>query len=173
MIREKHRAWSTERGVQGASITISPGSLPAFTRRTHGAFTLIELMVVVAIIAVLAGLTLGTLGYVNRKGAESRARSEVATIAAAIDNYKLEFGSFPSNNPTALFKELTGQGTVNKTRVFIEPTPGLVTNTVNGPFIDPWGTAYNYRNPGTNNIGFFDLWSTAGGASDQAQWIRN
>ena len=37
--------------------------------------SLIELLVVVAIIAILAGLTLSTLGYVNRKGAESRARS--------------------------------------------------------------------------------------------------
>ena len=142
-------------------------------RREHAAFTLIELMVVVTIIAVLAGLTIGTLGYVNRKGAESRARAEVAAIATAVDNYKLEFGSYPSNTTTALFKELTGQGSVNKTRVFIEPTPGLVTNATNGPFIDPWGTAYNYRNPGTNNVGFFDLWSTAGGATDQALWIRN
>lgn len=162
---KKLGAGSREQGARG--------ELAAAGGRLSRGFTLIELMVVVAIIAVLAGLTLGTLGYVNRKGAESRARSEVATIAAAIDNYKLEFGSFPSNNATALFKELTGQGTVNKTRVFIEPTPGLVTNTVNGPFIDPWGTAYNYRNPGTNNVGFFDLWSTAGGASDQSQWIRN
>ena len=145
---------------------------PVLHPRCSG-FTLIELMVVVTIIAVLAGLTIGTLGYVNRKGAESRARAEVAAIATAVDNYKLEFGSYPSNNTTALFKELTGQGSVNKTRVFIEPTPGLVTNATNGPFIDPWGTAYNYRNPGTNNVGFFDIWSTAGGATDQALWIRN
>ena len=155
--------------VVGGEIAAVGDRLP----REHAAFTLIELMVVVTIIAVLAGLTIGTLGYVNRKGAESRARAEVAAIATAVDNYKLEFGSYPSNNTTALFKELTGQGSVNKTRVFIEPTPGLVTNATNGPFIDPWGTAYNYRNPGTNNVGFFDIWSTAGGATDQALWIRN
>jgi type II secretion system protein G len=138
-------------------------------------FTLIELMVVVAIIAVLAGLTLGTLGYVNRKGAESRARSEVATIAAAIDNYKLEFGSYPSTNTTELFRELTGRGKLNTTKVFIEPTPGLVTNTTNGPFIDPWGTAYQYStNPKTiRNVGFFDLWTSNNAPTLPAEWIRN
>jgi type II secretion system protein G len=167
---KKLGAGRREQGARG-ELAAAGERLP----REHAAFTLIELMVVVAIIAVLAGLTLGTLGYVNRKGAESRARSEVAALAAAIDNYKLEFGSFPSTNATALFKELTGQGTVNKARVFIEPTPGLVTNATNGPFIDPWGLPYRYdTNPkAIQNVGFFDLWSTAGGASDQSQWIRN
>ena len=132
-----------------------------------------ELMAVVAIIAIIASLTLGTLGYVNRKGAESRAKSEVAAISAAIDSYKLDFGSYPPANTTTLYRELTGQGTVNNSKVFIEPTPSMVTNTNSGPFLDPWGTPYNYRNPGTDNVGFFDLWTTAGGKTDQTQWIRN
>jgi general secretion pathway protein G len=133
-----------------------------------------ELMVTVAIMAVLAGLTLGTLGYVNKKGAESRARSEIATLSAAIDSYKLDFGAYPTANPTELYKELTGQGTTNKTKVFIEPTPGMVTNTASGPFVDPWGQPYQYRTgaDATNNFGFFDLWSTAGG-TESAKFIRN
>jgi general secretion pathway protein G len=142
-------------------------------RASLGGFTLIELLTVVAIMAILAGLTLGTLGYVNRKGAESRARSEVAALASAVDSYKIDFGLYPSNNPTALFKELTGQGTLNKSKVYFEPTPSMVANTTNGPFLDPWGTPYNYRNPGTDNVGFFDLWTTVGGNADQTQWIRN
>ena len=131
-----------------------------------------ELMAVVAIIAIIAGLTLGTLGYVNRKAAESRAKSEVAALSAAIDSYKLDFGSYPS--AANLFRELTGQGTVNKSKVFLEPTPGMVTTNAGVvSFVDPWGTPYNYRNPGTDNVGFFDLWTTAGGKTDQMQWIRN
>ena len=85
--------------------------------RRADAFTLMELMAVVAIIAIIAGLTLGTLGYVNRKAAESRAKSEVAALSAAIDSYKLDFGSYPS--AANLFRELTGQGTVNKSKVFL------------------------------------------------------
>ena len=145
----------------------------ATARCAGAAFTLMELMVTVAIIAILAGLTLGTLGYVNRKGAESRAQSEVAALSAAIDSYKLDFGAYPPADTSSLYKELTGQGTLNKAKVFIEPTPSMVTNTNAGPFLDPWGTPYNYRNPGTDNIGFFDLWTTAGGKADPALWIRN
>jgi len=166
---KKLGARSREQGV-GGELAAAGERLP----REHAAFTLIELMVVVAIIAVLAGLTLGTLGYVNRKGAESRARSEVAAIAAAIDNYKLEFGSYPPTNQTQFYKELTGQGTNNKTKVFIEPTPGMVTNTANGPFMDPWGGAYRYATGASiNNVGFFDLWTSNNDPKVPANWIRN
>lgn len=160
---DKLAAVSRERGVNHG----------AAARRAGGAaFTLIELMATIAIVVIVAGLTLGTLGYVNRKGADSRARAEVATISAAIDSYKIDFGSYPAD-ATVLYQELTGQGTVNTSKVYIEPTPSLVTDTINGPFVDPWGTPYNYRNPGTDNVGFFDLWTTAGGQKDQALWIRN
>jgi prepilin-type N-terminal cleavage/methylation domain-containing protein len=146
-----------------------------------GAFTLLELLVVVAIIAILAGLTLGTMGYVNRKGAESRARAEIAAIAVAIDSYKLDLGSYPpaptnaTNAPTELYKELTGQGTINTDKIYIEATPGLVTNTAEGPFIDPWGTPYRYStNPATiENVGFYDLWTSNNAPTNRALWIRN
>ena len=136
--------------------------------RRRGAFTLIELMVVVAVIAILAGLTLATLGNVNRKGAESRARSEVAALAAAIDAYRLEFGAYPSNQ-TVLYRELTGQGTVNTNKIYFEPTAGIATNN---QFVDPWGSAYNYATNATYNVGFFDLWTT-NNSTNTNNWIRN
>lgn len=164
-----HCDYMKERQKQGT------GDRSQGARRAVGAFTLMELMATVAIIAVLAGLTLGTLGYVNKKGAESRARSEIATLSAAIDNYKLEFGFYPPTNTTQLYQELTGQGATNKTKVFIEPTPGMVTNTLNGPFIDPWGLPYQYRTgqQATNNVGFFDLWTSNNDPGIPANWIRN
>jgi len=144
------------------------------TQRWPAAFTLIELLVVVAIIAILAGLTLSTLGYVNKKGAESRARAEVAALSSAIDNYKLEFGIFPSNQ-AVLYRELVGSGTLNSNKVYFEPTPNMVTNMATGPFIDPWGSQYQYLTgaQATNNIGFFDLWTSNNAPKDPANWIRN
>jgi type II secretory pathway pseudopilin PulG len=53
-------------------------------------------MAVVVIVAVLAGLVLSTIGYVNRKGAASRAKTEVAALSSAIESYKLDFGSCPA-----------------------------------------------------------------------------
>jgi general secretion pathway protein G len=145
-------------------------------RRSSGGFTLIELLATVAIIAIIAGLTLGTLGYVQRKSAESRAKSEVSALAAAVDAYKLDFGSYPPSDAKSLYRELTGQGSVNKSKVFIEPRAGMVgdeSQLSQGPFLDPWGAPYNYRVPGTENVGFFDLWSTAGGKADRKDWIHN
>jgi type II secretion system protein G len=144
-----------------------------------GAFTLIELLVVVAIIAILAALTLGTLGYVNRKGAESRARAEVAALSAAIDSYKLEFGSYPASN--TLYGELvgdtnaTGGAMVNTNgKTFFEPTGQIVdTNVTPRRFIDPWGSPYNYTTNATNNIGFFDLWTSNNATTNPGLWIRN
>lgn len=136
-----------------------------------GGFTLIELLVVVAIIAILAGLTLSTMGYVNRKAAESRARAEVAALSTAIDSYKLDFGGYPASQ-TDLFRELTGQGPVNTNKVYFQPTPGMATNN---KFVDPWGMDYQYTTNPTVNVGFFDLWSTAGNAAaaNAPNWIRN
>jgi len=143
------------------------------------AFTLIELLVVVAIIAILAGLTLSTLGYVNKKGAESRARAEVAALSAAIESYKLDFGTFPTNQAN-LFRELTGSatnaGAVNTNKVYFEPTPNmLLTNGGTIVFADPWGAEYQYRTgaQATNNVGFFDLWTSNNAPSNPALWIRN
>jgi len=135
------------------------------------AFTLIELLLVVSIIAILAALTLGTLGYANRKGAEGRARAEVAALNAAIDRYQLEVGSYPGDQ-ASLYASLCptqGQG-----KVFFEPTAGMVaTNSQPRRFIDPWGTPYNYRYPGVVNVGSFDLWTVPPNAKSENDWIHN
>lgn len=167
----------------GRMETLASSSPRLHPGRPSAAFTLIELLVVVALIAILAGLTLSTLGYVNRKGAESRARAEVAALSAAIESFKLDFGVYPPSNQATtpnLFVELTGQTNrtaINKTgKVYFEPTPNITTNMTNGPFMDPWGMLYVY-NTNTNivNVGFFDLISYAGNtnATNSNNWIRN
>ena len=149
---------------------------PRSAQRWRAAFTLIELLVVVAIIAILAGLTLSTLGYVNRKGAESRARSEVAALAAAIDSFYIDYSAYPASNN--LYRELTGQtnaNALNKSgKVYFEPTPSITGSNGNTPiFQDPWGAAYNYTTNPVNNVGFYDLWTSNNVPKDPAQWIRN
>ena len=149
-------------------------------RRSHrGAFTLIELLVVVAVIAILAGLTLTIMGGVQRKSASSRAKAEVASIAAAIDSYYLDNSAYPPMDPgtinstEALYTALcpTGSG-----KVYLEPQATMVqTNGTRRSFIDPWGGGYKYStNPAViRNAGSFDFWSEAGTTSESKDDIRN
>jgi prepilin-type N-terminal cleavage/methylation domain-containing protein len=66
----------------------------------YTAFTLIELIVVVGIIAILAGLVLSTVGYARKKAARARAETEIAAMSAACENYKADNGVYPRDNAT-------------------------------------------------------------------------
>jgi type II secretory pathway pseudopilin PulG len=76
------------------------------TRRSHSsfrvnaAFTLIELIVVTAVIIILTGLVLSTVGYVRKKGARARAETEIAAMSAACESYKADNGIYPRDNTT-------------------------------------------------------------------------
>ena len=74
--------------------------------REHGerAFTLIELLIVMSIIIVLAGLVIATSGYVQEKSKRSRTEAEIAAISAALESYKADNGIYPTNPATEALK---------------------------------------------------------------------
>lgn len=65
----------------------------------HG-FTLIEMVVVIAVIIALAALTIGVAGYVMRRGNRTQAQSEIRTIQTYCDAYKQDHGTYPQNADT-------------------------------------------------------------------------
>ena len=71
---------------------------------TRRAFTILELLIVMAIIIVLGGLILATANYVQKKGKRSRAEAEIAAISAALENYKADNGVYPSGAETNALK---------------------------------------------------------------------
>src|SRR5256714_7439694 len=74
-------------------LTNRPGARRGGLR--YNAFTLIELVLVVGIIIVLAGLVLSTVGYARKKGARARAETEIAAMSAACESYKADNGVYP------------------------------------------------------------------------------
>jgi prepilin-type N-terminal cleavage/methylation domain-containing protein len=159
---------------------------------SYDAFTLVELLAVITIIGILAGLTLGAAGAVRRHGATSTAKAEVAALQAACDRYFADNNLYPSNtsvNPAssvapggynaagqALFTNLVGSATLSAaptTKRYLEPKSAMVyTNGTPNYFVDPWGYAYGYNSDGTNAP---LIWSTAGQttAGGTNKWITS
>jgi prepilin-type N-terminal cleavage/methylation domain-containing protein len=156
--------------------------------REQSAFTLIELLAVITIIGILAGLTLGAAGAVRRHGATSTAKAEVAALQAACDRYFADNSTYPigTASPTTvtapagatnLFCYLFGTNQYNSapsTKRYFEPKPAMVyTNLTPNYFVDPWGYAYGYNSDGTNAP---LIWSTAGqttGGANTNKWITS
>src|SRR4051812_6180859 len=61
-------------------------------------FTIMELLIVMTIIIILAGLILAAAGYVQKKGKRSRAEAEIAAMSAALENYKADNGVYPTSS---------------------------------------------------------------------------
>ncbi len=85
---------------------------------TKGAFSLIELRVVIAIIAVLAGLLFPVVGGVNERKIVRKAQTELIEMESAIENYKTKLGFYPPSDPAnpgtnSLYYELSGCNLVN------------------------------------------------------------
>jgi prepilin-type N-terminal cleavage/methylation domain-containing protein len=157
------------------------------SRRPKAAFTLIELLAVITIIGILAGLTLGAAGAVRRHGAASTAKAEVAALQAACDRYYADNSTYPIGTAspttftapagaTALFTNLVGSTTLSgapTTKRYFEPKPAMVyTNGSPNYLIDPWGYAYGYNSDGTNAP---LIWSTAGQTTSSGtnRWITS
>lgn len=115
--------------------------------RAKGGFTLIELMVVVIIIAALAGMVLPRLLPASVAAKRNIAKGDTANITVALKLYKLHHDRFPS----------TDQGL----DVLLQASDSEDWNDsyLDKPAIDPWGRKYEYRAPGTHNTSSFDLWS--------------
>jgi len=72
-----------------------------------GAFTLIELLIAIAIIIALAGMIMATGRYVQRKGHRSRTEAEIAAISTALENFKADNGMYPRDEVTDNFSVST------------------------------------------------------------------
>lgn len=67
------------------------------SRKGMAAFTLIELMAVITIIVILAGLVVGGMGFVTERQDKEKAKVQIALLSKAIEEYKLDMGKYPGS----------------------------------------------------------------------------
>ena len=107
-------------------------------RRTNdGGFTLLEIMIVVFIVGLLATLVAPRLMGRTDEARRAKAAADLATIAQALDLYRLDSGAYPTTPQglTALVQRPT--------------TPPIPAKWRDGGYVDqvppdPWGNAYIY-----------------------------
>lgn len=88
------------------------------------AFTLIELLTVIAIIAILAAITFGVVKGVNERAAIGQAKTELASLAQALEAYKLQYGDYPQ---LGRYTATTAPSSASST-----DTPGILFNALMG-----------------------------------------
>ena len=118
--------------------------------RSESGLTLIEILVVIIVLGLLAGLVAPRIIGRVSEAKTATARTQIELLGVALDNYRLDNGYYPT----------TEQGLAAlRTRPTSEPQP----RNWRGPYLrkdvpnDPWDRPYLYRSPGEVNTGSYDL----------------
>jgi len=139
-------------------------------RASRQAFTLLEILVVLAIIGLLVGLAVsnvtGILGGNQVKVTEMFVQT---TMKTPITAYRLDMGDYPSTAEGLQVLLTAPSNRADRWRgPYLEMKGGKLP-------LDPWGEPYQYRYPGVKNKLGYDLWSkgvdrTDGTADDIGNW---
>ncbi len=129
-----------------------------FPKRRRG-FSLLEIIIVIGLIATIAGIIMAGLG-----GADEGAKRKLAnifvsqTVRTSLRTFQLNMGRYPSTEEglQALVEAPTGAGAKWGTEPYLEPDQ----------IKDPWGNQYKYRYPPSGNSTKPDVWSVGPDGKD-------
>ena len=147
----RFRPQSTVHGQQPTVYSLRPAS----------AFTLLEVMLVMGIIAILVGLLFPVVIGMNTRSRQKQALAETRTILVAIKAYRQEYGKWPAQVQSATDKtyvtdnyrviqpllgnnpnDLNGRPTNPKSKIFLSLQVNSVNPDYAGNYLDPWGIPY-------------------------------
>ena len=141
-------------------------------------YTLVEILVSIAVIAILFGMAIGVTSYVKTKIARSSTQATLKLVEMAFAKYKNEFGIYPHQSTTApqelYLPNQLGTSTLkeNLWGFFNDVTLDSSNSKIRGVplrfesnkffIVDGWGRKILYICPGVFNTESFDLISKGG-----------
>jgi len=132
----------------------------------RGGFTLVELLIVLTILAILAGVVLPNLIHRKGDGQIAAAKTQVQAFVTALNLFEVDNGHLPKG-VNGLQSLIVKPGDAQNWR-----GPYLQMNKVP---LDPWNNPYVYEAPGRHNPATFDLYSKGtdglGGTNTIGNWI--
>ena len=126
-----------------------PASAGTLSRERESGFTLIELMVVIAILAILTVVVAINVIPSGEKAKATKAKVDISNLESALNLYKLNYDSYPTT-AQGLQALVTAPAGVDASKYqkggYIQKLPP-----------DPWGRPYLYASPGQH--GEADVWT--------------
>lgn len=138
---------------------------PPSNRSRREGFTLVEMLLVLVILATLAAVVVPKFAGRSQQAKETATRSQLASFEIALDAFEVDNGYYPAG-ADGLQELVESSGDSEDWK---------------GPYLkkgipeDPWGQAYFYQYPGTQNPNGYDLYSAGpdgreGGDDDITNW---
>jgi general secretion pathway protein G len=138
-------------------------------RHNFRGFTLIEILVIIAVISMLAGL-LSSGGIIAKKRSKIyQAKAMIASLETALALYHVDFGAYPASGNQNMVNLLADTATYGSNSDWHGPYMSFKQNDLSGnipnaALTDPWGMAYHYTSGSTTPP--YKIWSNGMDKSD-------
>ena len=141
-------------------------------KKSACAFTLVEILVVLAIISMLIGLLVTGGTRAKRTAKQFTAQTMIASLETALALYHTDFGAYPDSGIDNLVDLLTDSAVYGSYSAWQGPYISLKEKDVSGSFpnksvIDPWGAAYHYTLEATPPPAY-KIWSSGPNGTDES-----
>jgi general secretion pathway protein G len=140
---------------------MTPKRRNSATRRRN-AFTLVELLLVLTILAILAGIVLPRMTGSTERARVTAAQTQISTLGTALGTYEVDNGAYP-------------RGREGLQALMVKPRDA---GNWHGPYmekdipLDPWGKPYVYECPGKRNPSGYDLYATGPDGTVYGNWTQ-
>jgi general secretion pathway protein G len=106
-----------------------------YRRYRRKGFSLVEIMIVIVIIGLLAGLVTVNVRSYLAKAKQNSAKQEISTIVKALETFYASYSRYPTNEEGL--------------DILIKPSTKFPEPLLNGGLTDPWSRTYQYSAPGS------------------------